>query len=191
MSAFSNYLRLGYEHILSLDALDHILFIVALMAVYQTKHWLKVVIAVSCFTLGHSLTLSLGALDLVKIDKALVEFLIPLTIVLTALFNLTKAGQNSTSKSKYWIAGVFGLIHGLGFSNYYGMLVMGDGNYFEALLPFNLGVELAQLLVVLIVLIFMGIYSLIFNRKIRDWNYFVSGAAFGLALIMCLETWPF
>lgn len=191
MGGFNNYLRLGYEHILSLDALDHILFIIALMAVYQTKHWLKIIIAVSCFTIGHSLTLSLGAIDMVRIDKKLIEFLIPLTIVLTALFNLTKAGQNVNSKSKYWIAGVFGLIHGLGFSNYYGMLVMGDGNYWQALLPFNLGVELAQLLVVFVMLLIMGIYTLIFNRKIRDWNYFISGAAFGLALIMCLDTWPF
>ncbi len=191
MSAFSNYLRLGYEHILSLDALDHILFIVALMAIYQTKHWLKVVIAVSCFTLGHSLTLSLGAAEVVKVDKGLIEFLIPLTIVLTALYNLTKAGQNVNSNSKYWIAGIFGLIHGLGFSNYYGMLVMGEGNYWQALLPFNLGVELAQLLVVLVVLFIVGVYTLIFNRKIREWNLFVSGAAFGLAFIMCLDTWPF
>ena len=98
MSAFSNYLRLGYEHILSLEALDHILFIVALMAIYQAKHWLKVVIAVSCFTLGHSLTLSLGAAEVVKVDKGLIEFLIPLTIVLTALYNLTKAGQNVNFK---------------------------------------------------------------------------------------------
>lgn len=191
MSTFSNYLRLGYEHILSLDALDHILFIIALMAVFQTKHWLKIVMAVTAFTIGHSITLSLGALDLMRIDKTLIEFLIPLTIVLTALYNLTKAGQNANSNTKYWIAGIFGLIHGLGFSNYFDMLVLGEGNYWQALIPFNLGIELAQLLVVLIMLIIMGVYTLIFNRKIRDWNYFVSGAAFGLAFIMCIETWPF
>jgi hypothetical protein len=191
MHRFSNYMRLGYEHIMSLEALDHILFVIVLMAVYQTKHWLKIVGAVTFFTIGHSMTLSLGALDVVSIDKGFIEFLIPITILLTALFNLTKRGQNANSKAKYWIAGVFGLIHGLGFSNYYDMLVMGEGDYWSALLPFNLGVELAQLLIVLITLILMGVYGFMLNRKTRDWNLFVSGAGFGLAFIMCIETWPF
>jgi hypothetical protein len=191
MSAFSNYLRLGYEHIVSFDALDHIIFLIALMAVYQPKNWLSIIGAVSFFTLGHSLTLSLGALNLVQIDKSLIEFLIPATIVATALFNLTKAGQNPKSKGKYWIAGIFGLIHGLGFSNYYDMLVMGEGNYWEALLPFNLGVELGQLAVVAVLLISAIIYSFVLNKKQRDWNIFISGAAFGLSFIMCIETWPF
>jgi hypothetical protein len=191
MHPFTNYLRLGYEHIISLAALDHILFLIALMAIYQTKNWLKVVIAVSFFTLGHSVTLSLGALDVVNIDQGFIEFLIPLTIVFTALLNLTKFGQNQKSNFKYWIALSFGLIHGLGFSNYYDMLVMGESNYWQALLPFNLGIELAQLLVVFVMLIIMGIYGFMLNKKIRDWNLFISGSAFGLALIMCIENWPF
>lgn len=191
MQTFSNYLRLGYEHIISFEALDHILFVVVLMAVYEVRNWLKVVTAVTFFTIGHSITLSLGALNAVSVDKAFIEFLIPLTILLTALFNITKRGQNQKNKSKAWIAGVFGLIHGLGFSNYYDMLVMGDTNYWQALLPFNLGIELAQLLLVLILLALMGVYNFLLNRKIRDWNFFISGAGFGLAFIMCLENWPF
>ena len=191
MQTFSNYLRLGYEHIISIEALDHILFVVVLMAVYEVRNWLKVVTAVTFFTIGHSITLSLGALNAISVDKAFIEFLIPLTILLTALFNITKRGQNQKNKSKAWIAGVFGLIHGLGFSNYYDMLVMGDTNYWQALLPFNLGLELAQLLLVLILLALMGVYNFLLNRKIRDWNFFISGAGFGLAFIMCLENWPF
>jgi hypothetical protein len=191
MHPFTNYLRLGYEHIISFAALDHILFLIALMAIYQTKNWLKVVIAVSFFTIGHSLTLSLGALEMVQIDQGLIEFLIPITIVITSLLNLSKFGQNQKSNFKYWIALFFGLIHGLGFSNYYDMLVMGEGNYWQALLPFNLGIEIAQLVVVAIMLTIMGIYSFILNKKIRDWNLFISGAAFGLALVMCIENWPF
>lgn len=191
MHPFTNYLRLGYEHIISFAALDHILFLIALMAIYQTKNWLKVVISVSFFTLGHSVTLSLGALNMVDINQGLVEFLIPVTIVFTALLNLTKMGQNQKSKFKYWIASIFGLIHGLGFSNYYDMLVMGETNYWQALIPFNIGIELAQLLVVACMLAIMGFYSFILNKKIRDWNLFISGAAFGLAFIMCIENWPF
>jgi hypothetical protein len=191
MHSFSSYLRLGYEHIMSVQALDHILFVVVLMAVYQTRSWLRIIAAVTFFTIGHSITLSLGALDVLSIDKGLVEFLIPFTILLTALFNLTRAGQNQKSQTKAWIAGVFGLIHGLGFSNYYDMLVMGEQTYWEALLPFNLGIELAQLLLVAITLVFMGVYNFMLNRKIRDWNLFISGAGFGLAFWMCLENWPF
>jgi hypothetical protein len=191
MHPFTNYLRLGYEHIISLAALDHILFLIALMAIYQTKNWLKIVIAVSFFTIGHSITLSLGALEMVKIDQGLIEFMIPLTIVITALLNLSKFGQNQKSNFKYWISLFFGLIHGLGFSNYYDMLVMGESNYWQALLPFNLGIEIAQLVVVAVMLFIMSIYSFILNKKIRDWNLFISGGAFGLAVIMCIENWPF
>ena len=191
MNGFSNYLRLGYEHIVSLEALDHIVFLVALMAVYSLKHWLRIVIAATFFTVGHSITLSLGALQIVKVDQSLIEFLIPLTILLTALFNLTKAGQNAKNRSKYWLAGLFGLIHGLGFSNYYGMLTIGDSNYWQALLPFNLGVELGQLAVIGAILLVLLVYEIFLNKKLRDWNFFLSGAAFGLSFIMCLETWPF
>jgi hypothetical protein len=191
MHPFTNYLRLGYEHIISLAALDHIIFLIALMAIYQTKNWLKIVIAVSFFTIGHSITLSLGALEMVKIDQGLIEFMIPLTIVITALLNLSKFGQNQKSNFKYWISLFFGLIHGLGFSNYYDMLVMGESNYWQALLPFNLGIEIAQLVVVAVMLFIMSVYSFILNKKIRDWNLFISGGAFGLAVIMCIENWPF
>lgn len=190
-SAFNNYLRLGYEHITNFSALDHILFIIVLMAVYQPKHWLKIVIAISLFTVGHSVSLTVAAMDIISVNKALIEFLIPLTIVLTALFNLSRAGQDPNSKSKNWLALIFGLIHGLGFSNYYEMLVMGEGNYWSALLPFNLGVELGQLTVVFVTLMIMIIFQYIMNTKNRDWNLFISGAGFGLALIMCIENWPF
>ena len=190
MNSFNNYLRLGYEHITNLSALDHILFIIVLMAVYQPKHWLKIIVAISLFTVGHSISLTVSALDILSVDKSLIEFLIPLTIVVTALFNMTKAGQDPRSKSKNWLATIFGLIHGLGFSNYYEMLVMGEGDYWSALLPFNLGVELGQLAVVFITLIIMIIFQSILHTKSRDWNLFISGAGFGLALIMCIENWP-
>lgn len=191
MGSFGTYLQLGYEHIVNTAALDHVLFIIVLMAVYQPKNWLKVIAAITFFTIGHSATLTLSAMDLVKFDMKLIEFLIPVTILVTALFNLTKTGQDQTSKTKYWIAGVFGLIHGLGFANYYGMLTMGESNYWSALLPFNLGVELGQLLVVFVFLIISIIFQQIIHVKHISWNLFFSGAGFGLSLIMILENWPF
>ncbi len=191
MSAFNNYLQLGYEHIVNANALDHLVFIVALVAAYQPKSWLRVILAASFFTLGHSLTLTLSAFDLVEFDKSLIEFLIPVTILLTALFNLTKAGQQENAKSKYWIAGIFGLIHGLGFANYYSMLTLGEINYWSALLPFNLGVELGQLVIVFVFLILMVIFQTMFRVKPHSWNLFFSGGAFSIAFWMCIETWPF
>lgn len=191
MSNFSTYLQLGYEHIVSYEALDHILFIIALMAVYQLRHWLRMIIAISFFALGHSLSLALAAAGVVDFDAALIEFLIPVTIVFTALINLTKGGRNTQSRSKYWLAGIFGIIHGLGFSNYYGMLTMGESTYWQALLPFNLGVELGQLVIVFFFLLFLLIYEFFLNKKMRDWTLFWSGVAFGLALVTCIENWPF
>ena len=190
MNTFETYLRLGYEHILDFNGLDHIIFIIALTAVYQPKHWLRMLLAVSFFTLGHSLTLTLVALDLFEVNKRWVEFLIPLTIVLTSLFNLTRAGQNQNSRSKYWVAGLFGMIHGFGFGSYYGMLTLGEINYWQALLPFNLGVELGQIAVVLVILLLLFIFQIIINIRQQLWITFLSGGAFALALIMCIENWP-
>lgn len=191
MGSFTDYLRLGYQHIVDIDGLDHVIFLIALIGSYQPKSWWKLILAATFFTIGHSLSLTLSAFDLVKLDKDLVEFLIPVTILATALFNLTKSGQNQQSKAGYWLAGLFGLIHGLGFANYYRILTIGDINYWDALLPFNLGVELGILLVVLILLIILVIFQVILNRRFQVWNLFVSGMAFGLALLFCVETWPF
>ena len=191
MSSFNTYLRLGYEHIVDLDGLDHILFIVALMAAYQPKNWLRIVLAVTLFTLGHSISLTLSAFELIEVDKKLIEFLIPVSILLTALFNLTRAGQIDNARAKLWIAGIFGLIHGLGFANYYQMLTLGEVKYWSALLPFNLGVELGQLLIVLIIVIAMVIFQLILNVRHQSWNLFFSGGAFAVSALMCTENWPF
>jgi hypothetical protein len=191
MNNFGHYLQLGYEHIASINALDHILFILVLIATFRTRDWLKMLIAISFFTLGHTLTLTLGAFELIKVNRDLIEFLIPLSIVVTALFNLTKSGQNARNKSKYWLALVFGLLHGFGFSNAYEMLVLGEGNYWQAILPFNLGIELGQVLVWFLSFCLMLIITQIFQAKQRDWNLFVSGIGFGLATYMCLENWIF
>ena len=147
MSSFNSYLQLGFEHILNIEALDHVIFIIVLLAAHRPRQWLKMLIAVSLFGIGHSLSLTMASFDMVSIDSELIEFLIPLTILFTAILNLSKFGPNPESKGKYWISILFGIIHGLGFSNYYEMLVMGENKYWSALLPFNLGIELGQILI--------------------------------------------
>lgn len=190
MSTFNSYFQLGYEHIMNMEALDHVIFIIVLLAAHRPKHWLKMLIAVSLFGLGHSFSLTLASFKLVSIDSNLIEVLIPLTILFTAILNLSKFGPNPESKGRYWISILFGIIHGLGFSNYYEMLVLGETNYWSALLPFNLGIELGQVVIFAVFMLVIIIGQSILHIKNRDWNIFFSGLGFGLALVMLINLLP-
>jgi hypothetical protein len=200
-SAFTVYLDLGFKHIADFSAYDHILFIVALCAIYRFHQWKQVVILVTAFTLGHSLTLALAALDRISIPAELIEFLIPLTIVATALYNvISVAGQpqqkvRTASKSltiNYLLAAIFGLIHGMGFSNFFrSTMLPGEENaLLLQLFAFNLGVELGQLAILAVIFLIGGLAMGVLSVKQREWNLFVSGAAFGLAFVMMLERLP-
>ncbi|MBS1571618.1 MAG: HupE/UreJ family protein, partial [Bacteroidetes bacterium] len=118
MQDFVFYLQLGWEHIIALDALDHQLFVLALVAVYTINDLKKILILITAFTIGHSITLALSTLDIIRIPSNWVEFFIPLTIVITALDNIVmKNKQNQLMKMNYYLALIFGLIHGMGFAN--------------------------------------------------------------------------
>jgi hypothetical protein len=190
---FQTYFELGYRHIADWQAYDHILFLLALCAVYSLRDWRRVVGLVTAFTLGHALTLVLAGLDLVRLSQAWVEFLIPVTIVLTALYNVgTKEGHRGWA----WVYGItlcFGLIHGLGFSNYFRSLLFPDeaDQLVSQLLAFNLGVEAGQLVIVALVLGLAAIMVDLLRIDRRNWTIFLSGGAFGLALVMALERLPF
>lgn len=200
-SEFQTYLQLGFEHIADLNGYDHILFIVALCAVYRIGEWRKVAILVTAFTLGHSLTLALAALDVIRVSAAWIEFLIPVTIFLTAIYNavvhrLGNEEEATFSRQLNWnylFALLFGLIHGLGFSNFFrSMLLPGEeSSLVKQLLAFNIGVELGQLAIVAVILLlaFLGMNRLRIPQ--RDWNLFISGMAAGPALIMIVERIPF
>lgn len=189
-SVFTTYLQLGYRHILDPNGYDHMVFLIALCAVYTWKEWRQVLLLVTAFTVGHSLTLALAALDLIRVPSDLIEFLIPLTIFLTALFNVLK--KETTTHNMPWRYGsalVFGLIHGMGFSNFLkASLLPGEaGNIVGQLFAFNLGVELGQLLfVALILAVAMSAFRWL-NVQQRAWTLFVSGAAAGIALILMAE----
>lgn len=202
-STFGTYLQLGFEHISDLNGYDHILFIIALCAIYRLKEWRKVAILVTAFTIGHSVTLAMAALDIIPIKAALIEFLIPVTILATALYNVIvhkmeagADGQAQTFNRKinlnYFFALIFGLIHGMGFSNFFkSMLLPGEeGQLVQQLLAFNIGVELGQLTIVAIILIFSFLAFNLMKIKQREWNLFISGSAAGIALIMALERIP-
>ena len=193
MTTFGLYLSLGIDHIADFAGYDHILFLMALCAVYSLKQWAKVLILVTAFTLGHTLTLALATMDMVRISTNLIEFLIPVTIVITAIMNIMQRSQAADAVShrvKYAIALFFGLIHGLGFSNYLRSLLGTEQDLLLPLFSFNLGLELGQIMIVLAVLLLSFALVNLVGMKRREWSLILSGAALGVSLILCVERWP-
>jgi len=192
MQDFLFYLKLGWEHIISLDALDHQLFVLALIAVYSYRDWKKILVLVTAFTIGHSVTLALSILDIVRVPSNWVEFLIPLTIVLTALGNiLMKNKKQPQSRLNYYLALFFGLIHGMGFANTARVMIAKSQSIALPLLGFNVGLEVGQIAIVLGILVLLFILLNIFKVNKKDWILFVSSGVFALALKMTLERIPF
>lgn len=191
MSSFSTYLKLGFEHISDLSAYDHILFVVVLCAIYKWTQWRTVLVLVTAFTIGHSITLALAALHIIPVNTGLIEFLIPVTIFFTAIYNVTRFAANFDKKSlylKYFFAIVFGLIHGMGFSNYFSMLISKKQRVVELLFPFNIGIELGQILIVGFCMAAAFLAMGVFKVRQREWNLFISGAVAGMALLLMMET---
>lgn len=191
MSDFNFYFGLGWEHIMSWDALDHLLFIAALAAIYLLKDWKQVLILVTAFTIGHSLTLALSVLDVIRFPSNWVEFLIPCTIVITAFSNLFQKQFTARSiRINYFLALFFGLIHGLGFANTIRFMLAKDQSLGMGLLGFNVGLEVGQIVVVGTLLLITQALISSFRINRREWVIFLSAAIFSLALKMSLERLP-
>jgi hypothetical protein len=191
MSDFSFYFRLGWDHIISLEALDHILFIASLAAIYMLKDWKQVLVLVTAFTLGHTITLILSTKELVVVNSRLVEFLIPLTIIATALSNLFQKSFTSRSvRINYFLALFFGLVHGLAFANVLRMILAKDQSFALSMFSFSVGLELGQLMVVLLILLLAQAIVHYMRVIRRDWVIFLSAAVFGLAVQMAAQRWP-
>jgi HupE / UreJ protein len=192
MSDFSFYFKLGWEHIISRGALDHQLFILALAVIYIIKEWKKILILVTAFTIGHSITLALSVLDIFRFPNNWVEFLIPCTIVLTAVSNLfQKKFTPKAVRINYFLALSFGLIHGIGFANTIRFMLASDQSIGMGLFGFNVGLEVGQIFVVAIILIISGLFVNILKINRRDWVFFVSAGIFALSIQMALERLPF
>ena len=192
MQDFSIYFELGWQHILDWQGYDHILFVAALCGVYQISDWKRILILITAFTLGHSITLALSVFNQILIPTIWIEFLIPVTIVITALTNISrKRSFKRKFNPVYFMALLFGLIHGLGFSNYLKSLLGKSNNVVAELLAFNIGLEFGQIIIVFSVLIIAFFLTQIVRVNKREWNLFLSSAIFGIALIMAIERWPF
>jgi HupE / UreJ protein len=190
MSDFEIYLPLGFQHITDIQGYDHILFVIALCAIYRLKDWKKVALLVTAFTIGHSITLALATLNLITYSTKLIELLIPITIVLTCLINFFHKSPvysydiEKPSYFRYPVAMVFGLIHGMGFSNYLRSLMGTEQSIWQPLLAFNIGLELGQLAIVVIILIISSLLLDFLRLKKHDWNLILSGVVLGIALTL-------
>lgn len=191
MTVFKLYLSLGVNHILDLEAYDHILFIVSLTAIYLIKQWRQILILVTAFTLGHTTTLVLSTLNIININPQLVEFLIPITIIFTGFANIFVKDYQKINKKLYYIkystSVFFGLIHGLGFSSYLKSMLSSENNLVIPLLSFNLGIELGQFIIVIIIISLSYIIVNKLKFPQREWALLVSGAGIGVALILALQ----
>lgn len=188
MSEFQAYLRLGFDHITDPNGYDHILFVVALCAIYDYKEWKKVLILITAFTIGHSVTLALATLKLITYRSDIIELLIPITIFITALSNYSQnnAGENQSPRLRYGLAVCFGLIHGMGFSNYLRSLLGQTEGIVTPLFAFNLGLEIGQLAIVAVALVVAILVVNLSRVKRFTWNHLISGIVAGMALSLIL-----
>ncbi|POS03135.1 HupE/UreJ protein [Flavobacterium croceum DSM 17960] len=191
MSEFWVFFQIGLYHVLDLHGYDHVLFLIVLTAPYTAQHWKKLLTLVSLFTLGHTLSLLLAVFDLLIIKSSIIEVLILATILLTGLFNLINQGKNTKNKQDIfiWISTLFfGLIHGFGFSTYFKGILSGEAiDKLPKLLEFALGIEAAQIVVVVTVLILAFIMQTLFKFNKRDFTLTLSSFVMGVTVALLLE----
>lgn len=189
MNDFILYFEKGLYHVLDIKAYDHILFLIVLTVVYEFKQWKKVLWLITLFTIGHSISLILAVFGILNINRKLIEFLIPLTILITGILNVLTAKKASMGKENQnlFFSLFFGLIHGLGFSNYFKMIVGKENDKIISLLEFAVGVEAAQLIIVLIILLLGTLIQSIFGVNRRDWILVTSSIVIGFAIQMTLN----
>lgn len=191
MSEFWLYFNIGLKHVLNISAYDHVLFLIALTVPYAFKDWRRLLLLISLFTLGHTLALVLSVFGILYVKANLIEFIIPITILLVAIFNLFTAGKNNKGEGISLLSFItlfFGIIHGLGFSNYFKTIL--PGNATQKLLPlseFALGIETAQIIVVILILIISYIAQTVFRFSKRDWTLVMSAFIIGVVVPLLIQ----
>jgi hypothetical protein len=192
MSEFLIYFQIGLKHVLDIHSYDHVLFLIALTVPFSFNDWKRILLLVTIFTIGHTTALFLSIFGIIAIKVNVVELLIPITILITALYNLFTAGKSSKNNSLdlvFVITLFFGIIHGLGFSNYFKSILGGSASSkFLPIAEFALGIEAAQIVVVIVVLILSYIVQTVFRFSKRDWTLVMSAFIIGVVLPMILES---
>ncbi len=190
MEEFAFYWKQGVNHITDLNGIDHIVFIITLCAVFAANEWRRLLVLITAFTIGHSITLVLAGLKIVHVPQGVIDTLIPVTIVLTSISNVARKQSAKTDiRVTYVLALFFGLIHGMGFSNFFGAMMMGitDSSIIVPLLAFNLGIEVGQIMIVAVFMVLLAVLTRLFSLEHRSWNFYISGAGGGIAATMILN----
>ncbi len=193
MQDFWFYTKLGLNHVLDFGAYDHILFLVALALPFTFKSWKKVVLLATIFTIAHCVSLFLSVYGVLVMNVGLIEFLIPITILGTALFNLIYEGSTEENKSislHVFATAFFGLIHGFGFSNYFNMLMADEANKLSPLLGFAAGIEFSQVLLVLFALVFSYVITSVLKIASKKYIVVVSILIIFITIPMLITTFP-
>ncbi len=192
MNDFSLWFGTGMEHIADYSGYDHMLFLLALCGVYEVKDWKKILVLISAFTIGHSVTLALSVFDIFRLPSALIEFLIPVTIFITCINNLRKLSSCNESgmRLSYSMALIFGFIHGMGFSTLLRSMLGSEESIALPLLFFNLGIEAGQVCIVAGIMVFSLFLTRIAGITPERWKFYISSAVSGVALMMMAERIP-
>ena len=180
---------MGLNHVLDFTAYDHILFLIVLAVVFNFNQWKKVIWLISFFTIGHTVTLALAAYGILNIRVDIIEFLIPLTIFITGVVNVLQTKKTSSGKENInlFFALFFGLIHGLGFSNYFKAMIGREEDKLAPLLEFALGIEVAQIIIVFGILVLGTLLQNFLNVSKRDWILVTSSIVIGFSVSMMIE----
>ena len=184
LESFLEFLELGFYHILNFDSYDHILFVIVISIPFLFKDWKPLLILISLFTIGHTISLTLGIYDIINLNVVVTEWLIPMTIFFTALYNILTAGKRK-QRRPYLMHGIvlfFGLVHGLGFANAFESLVNSKDNTILSILEFSIGIEIGQLIIVFCTLVLSFIFQTIFRFSNRDWVLVISSIILGFIL---------
>jgi hypothetical protein len=189
LNDFLFWLKIGVEHIADLKAYDHILFLLVLFIPFELSGWKSLLLLVTAFTIGHSITLITSTLKIFSFPTELVEFFIPLTILATCIQNLRKLNSDSikVNPMTYLIVLSFGFIHGMGFSVLLRSLLGSEESIILPLLSFNIGIELGQILILAVFYVLYYLFRRIFSLDPYNIRFFVSSAVWGIAFVMAAE----
>ncbi|MCX7743843.1 MAG: HupE/UreJ family protein [Flavobacteriales bacterium] len=192
MDEFSLWFGTGMEHIADWNGYDHMLFLLALCGVYELKDWKKIFILISAFTIGHSITLALSVFNILRIPSPLIEFMIPVTIVITC-FNHLRQITNITNQNiylSYSMALIFGFIHGMGFSTLLRSMLGNETSIVLPLLFFNLGIEAGQAIIVIGIMLFSLFLTRVAGIRPERWKFYITSAVSGVAMLIMAERIP-
>jgi len=190
MSTFILYLKLGYRHILDLYGIEHMLFIIALVAIYLLRDWKKVLLLFLFYLIGHSLSLSLSVFRIINPDPKIIDYLVSFTIFIAAASNLFRSEKSTITRrpTKFIFATLFGVIQGFGLANYFTNIIHLNRKITLPLIAFNIGIELGYLLVIFLYLIISWIFVNNLGVSKKVWYLVISSAIAGIALTFMYES---